>query len=349
MGVSKRKDGHWRVSFRDDQGRSCSKIFPKGRAGKADAEAFDLEVKLAKARQQDLPSFARTSDAYIGQIAQDWFDEKKVQGRKIGWLRDWAHIFNTRFVPVLGRKPAGHITQADIMTVIGTHWADASQATRNRYIGYIKSILEYGVEQGHIEKNPLARWKKGKEARHESPLTLADLKAIQKNAPPHTAWALDVAWHVPCRPGNDLFGLKFSQVDHDRGGINVFHTKVSKWAWVRLPDDFLREVFARKLQHASGHLIEYQGSPIKDLGTSLSKAAQKAGLPYPVRMYDIRHLWITTALDASTEPSVVAKMAGTSVKMIVQNYYENHAAQDRCVENMPRLREQERKGKVVKI
>jgi hypothetical protein len=252
-------------------------------------------------------------------------------------------------LPDLENKPCAEIKSSDIMAIVGKHWAGAAQSTRNRYIGYIKSIFEYGVIHGYLEKNPLATWVKGKEPRHESPLTLDGIKIIQRHAPKHLSWAIDVAWNIPARPGKDLFELKFSQVDYDREGINVYHSKVGKWAWIKLPDEFLRDLYRQERFHKSGHLIEYRGRPVERMDTSLKSAAARGGLAYPVRMNDIRHLWITTALDTGTEPSLVAKMAGTSLEMIIKNYYESHAAQARCIENMPRLRERDRKSKVVKI
>lgn len=55
-------------------------------------------------------------------------------------------------------------------------------------------------------------------------------------------------------------------------------------------------------------------------------------------MYDVRHLWITTMLDAGIEPSAIAYMAGTSVEMIHANYYEPHAAErGRAVTLLPKL------------
>lgn len=59
-------------------------------------------------------------------------------------------------------------------------------------------------------------------------------------------------------------------------------------------------------------------------------------------MYDVRHLWITTALYKGLEPSVIAYMAGTSVEMIHRNYYEPHGVERaRAAVIMPRLREPE--------
>jgi len=188
----------------------------------------------------------------------------------------------------------------------------------------------------------LAKWKKGKELRRKSPLTLDGLKALRKAAAPHLAWALEVAWNIPARPGpSDLFALRFDRdVKYDRGGVEVEHSKVGKRAFILLDPEFMRALAVKEGQHKSGHLIEFKGRPVLRLDTALSTAARKAELPYPVCFYDIRHLWITTAVDKGLEPSAIAFMAGTSLEMIQNHYYEPHAAEKaRAVEIMPKIRE----------
>ena len=349
MGVFRRKDGRWHVSYRDLTGKSRSKTFAKGRHGKKDAQEFFAEICLRKARGEELP-LSRAEGVYLDDLAQLWLDEKRAQGRARQWLKDWAHILNTYFLPVLARRPAHMLTQADVLAVISSHYADRAQSTRNRYIGYIKSILQFGVEHGHLKANPLARWKPGKETRRQSPLDLDGLRKLQKHAPPHLAWAREVAWNIPVRPGaQDLFALRFEAVDYGREGVSVFHSKVGRWAFIPLPAPFLRALYARERQHKSGHLVEYRGRQVKRMDTALDTAAKRARLAYPVCMYDVRHLWITTALDQGVPPSVVASMAGTSVDMIVSNYYEDRAAAQQCVEAMPTLGTDADKGSVISI
>lgn len=240
MGVSKRKDGRWQVSFRDEQGRPRSRAFPPTKEGKKAAEEFDLDVKLRKKRGEDLPEVT-SGGVHIDELAQLWLDEKKAQGRAVGWLKDWAHIFNSRFLPALAHKPVQQITQADVLAIISLHYADAAQSTRNRYVGYLKSILQYGVDHDLIAINPLARWKKGKEVRRRSSLTLDALRRIRAVAPPHLVWAFEVAWNVPARPGpSDLFALRFDRhVNYERGGVEVFHGKVGRWSFVACSKEFL--------------------------------------------------------------------------------------------------------------
>jgi len=145
---------------------------------------------------------------------------------------------------------------------------------------------------------------------------------------------------IPARPGpTDLYSLRFDKhVDYGKSGVRVFHSKVRKWAFIDLPADFMRALAVRESQHVSGHLIEFAGKRVERWDTALDSAVKKAGLPYRIRMYDVRHLWITTALDKGLEPSVIAYMAGTSVEMIHKNYYEPHAVERaRVAMVMPRL------------
>ena len=338
MGICKRKDGRWQVTFRDGP-KVRTKTFPPGREGKKLAQAFDADVKLKKATDKPLP-LALRDGIYLDELAQLWIDEKKAQGRRVGWLKDWANILNKFFLPELGSRPAKALTQADVLAVVTAHYADTAQATRNRYIDYLKSIFEYGVEQGHLDRNPLARWKKGKEGRRRSPLTLEGLRAIQAVSPPHLAWALEVTWNVPVRPGpSDLFALRFDRhVSHERGGFEAFHTKVSRWAYITCSAGFMAAVREREAVHASGHVIEYKGRSVLLLKKALATAARKAELPYSVCLYDIRHLWITTTLDQGLEPSAIAYLTGTSIKMIHANYYEPHAVErERAASLLPSL------------
>jgi hypothetical protein len=117
-----------------------------------------------------------------------------------------------------------------------------------------------------------------RQLQHRSPLTLEALDRIIANAPEHLAWAIQVAWNIPCRPGQYLYSLTFSEnVKWKQGGVEVFHRKVQKWAFVRCSDEFMHALEERRHQHKSDHLIEYEGHPVSDIGTALSNAAKRAG------------------------------------------------------------------------
>ncbi|MFW5970480.1 MAG: tyrosine-type recombinase/integrase [Desulfovermiculus sp.] len=365
MSIYRRKDGRWQASYRDYENKHRTKTFSKGRAGKKKAEQFLAEIQYNKAYDAPLPQSLREG-LYLDDLLQDWVDTKKAQGCSLQWITNWVNIFNKYIAPTLCTKPAHAITQTDILAVINAHWGDKSQTTRNRYLEYIKTLYEFGIQQGHLQTNPLHGWKKGKEQRRVSRLTLDDMWKIQdfalsaktkdkdgnlrlKGSPaPHLAWAIEVAWNVPVRPGRDLYGLTFRNVNFDRGGVNVYHSKVNKHAFVKCHEDFMRELWVKKRVHHK-HLIEFRGKPVKSLKRSLKHAAEQVGLEYEVTMYDIRHLWITTMLDQGLEISAIAYMAGTSMEMIQRHYYEPHQAETgRAIDLLPR-REKKASGKIISM
>lgn len=350
MGVRKRKDGYYVVSYRDENGRGRTRSFGRGREAARKAKEFDLDVQLKKSRGEPLP-VSRAEGMYLDELTQLWINEKKAQGRAVNWLRDWSLTFNRDILPRLCNRPTHLVTQADVMALALECWSHCAQSTRNRYIGYLKATMQYGVDHEHLQKNPLAKWKKGKEQRHESALTLADLRRLKAAATEHLAWALECAWHIPARPGRDLFSLTFARhVDFDRGGVHIYHGKVGKWAWIVCPEQFMRALHLRQHMHKSGHLIEYKGEQVLRLDKALGTAAARTKLPYPVRMYDVRHLWITTMLDQGVTVSAIAEAAGTSPEMIVKNYYEGHGAEkQRMAASLPRLDVERESGKIISI
>jgi integrase len=84
----------------------------------------------------------------------------------------------------------------------------------------------------------------------------------------------------------------------------------------------------------SGYVIEYQGGPITHVKNSLSTAAEKAGVKIK-RMYDIRHLWITTMVNAKEKLESIASIAGTSTRIIHSNYYDKTDEHAALVKSIP--------------
>lgn len=122
------------------------------------------------------------------------------------------------------------------------------------------------------------------------------------------------------------------------------------WGFVPCAPSFMEALSLREPLHTSGYLIEYEGKPIRwNMDSSLSSAAKQAKVPPPC-FYDIRHLWITTMLDAGASAAAVAEMPGTSIRMIMSNYYEvNRAEKARAVGLLPQLTDKTHTAKVVNL
>jgi integrase len=122
------------------------------------------------------------------------------------------------------------------------------------------------------------------------------LQVLKRHAEPHLAWVLEVNWNIPVRPGKDLFKLRFNRIDYEKKRVLISHGKVKKAVYVRLSDAFIDKLKQKQQEHKSGYVIEYKGRSITHVKRSLKSAADKAGVPINC-LYELRHLWITTAVN----------------------------------------------------
>ncbi len=339
MGVYKRKDGRWQVGYRDEQGTVRSRVFPPGRDGKRKAEAFDLEVKLLKKQGKQLP-LSRQEGIYLDDLAQRWVDQKKAEGKAKRWLKEWAQILNKVFIPAFSDKPCHRITQEDVVAVVAAHYSQVSQPTRNRYIRYLKTVFAYGVDQGHLESNPLRRWKRPKEEPRKPRLNVADLEKIMRHAAPHLQWSLEALWNLGCRAGrSELFALKWEHVDYDKGGIHIFGAKTNTWRFVPCSQAFMRKLWERQQSSPCAWVVDYEGKPINKIRRSLGTACQRAGITYDVRLYDVRHLFASTLLSKGADLAAVSALLGHADITTTQRHYYHllQGEKQRAVELLPTI------------
>ena len=324
MSVHKRlSNDTYYVSYRDADGRQRTKTFGKGREGKRDAQRFDEEIKARKLIEAPLPIFAPGQKAYIDQLTQLYINAKKAEGKSLRWIRELAVLVKTHFIPVFAQRPVDEIRFEEIVEIIGKAYADRSQTTRSRYMSYLKMVFQYGVDYELTTKNPLKRWKKPKERPRDTKLTYPDLMKLKNAARPHLAWAIEVAWNLGVRTGeSELLALTWNDIDWDDSSIKVYATKTKTNRVIPIAPEFLERLKVMREKAQTGYIIEYQGKPMRKFRRSLKTAAEKAGLTYPVVMYDIRHLFATTLLREGGDVAAVSKLMGhASVKMTVDQYY----------------------------
>lgn len=320
MGVYKRKDGRVAVSYRDEDGKVRQRTFPKGTHRKT-AEAFALEVKLLKVQGKALPK-PRATGIYFDELAQLWLDKKKAEGCSRRWLLEVKAVLEKSFLVPLAEKPAAAIEAGDIYKVMAAEYAQHSQSTRNHYIGHVKGILEYGVELGHLQRNPLHGWKKQREHKRTPFLTVEDLCKIIRHAAPHLRWAIEVAWSTGCRAGqSELLALRWEHVDQEKGGVWIYGRKTKTPRFVPLSGEFLAVLAERRRVADSEFIVSYQGKPINKIRSSLATACRKAGIKYHVIMYDIRHLFASTLLTKGADLAAVSEMLGHQDIATTQKYY----------------------------
>jgi integrase/recombinase XerD len=179
--------------------------------------------------------------------------------------------------------------------------ADASNATVKRDLVALSSVMNYSIDQGWIENNPvLARMKRVKEARE--PIVLprqTDIDVVRARAPGMIKDMLDAAMAIGARE-DELLKVHRDHVDHDRHQITfTFGTKRKRVRTVDLDPfggyDLLRSLPAYVgspllFWHSNGEGYKNFASQFSAIVDRTAEWARENGVDFrPFRFHHLRH------------------------------------------------------------
>jgi integrase len=339
MSVHIKPDGQHYVSYRDEYGKQHTKTYGKGKQARLQAESFDLKLQaMRKLGERPLAK----SEVYLDGLAQDYVKDRKLSGVSDAYLKDLRDLLNNHVLPLLCHKPVDELTYDDMLRV-ADHYKDRSQSTRNRYLGYLRAIFRWGIRHGITKNNPLMNWQKTKEAPRRSQLTVEDLKKLIEHAEPHLRWALEVEWNLGTRPGpSELLSIKWEHVDPVKGVVWIYATKTKDWRDIPISEEFMKQLLAKQEKAETVYVIEYRGKPMKKFRRSFGTACKRAGITYPCRMYDVRHLFASAMLAGGGDLAAVSKLLGHSTtQMTADVYYDLMKGEKaRAIGLLPKLTEE---------
>ncbi|TVM14542.1 site-specific integrase [Oceanidesulfovibrio indonesiensis] len=351
----KKRDGSYHCHFRDYNGKQRAPSFGKGRTGKRKATEFDKQVKACKRMGLPLPdpknpeatsvveqqpsvasgqvlspkrvhvATGPRESLYLDELAQKWINSLRAEGKGDSWLPYWVRILQDHILPELCTSEINALNQDDILAVMLPLTEGKRQSTRNRYMSYLKIMINFGVKHGYCSKNPLQHWQKAKEAPRHPEVTLDDVDAIYQHAAPHVQWALEVMSYTGARPGpSELFAMTWSNIDWSQRMLSYYASKVRKWVRIPLNDDFFMELAEKHELAKTPYIIEYNGKPVKSIKKAFANAVRRAGIEKRVCPYDIRHLFATNALNKGGDlKALSAFLSHSSTKMTADQYYMN--------------------------
>jgi len=284
----------------------------------------------------------------LAELGRRYLDHMRASGRTEKHIRNIERLLENQFVPVIGDKPVDALTyQGDMVPFIlhfkgvsGSTGKERSQYTVNKYCDYLSFIFHFGIDNGFTRVNPLKNWKKPKVQPWDLKLTLDDAKKIMACAEPHLRWAMEVCFNLGTRPGeSELLSLRWENVDFVAGTVRIYASKTKTYRTVPINPEFLKRMEAERDQSVSGFVIEYMGRGLTTIRKSFKNACQRAGITYPTRMYDLRHLFATTLLSKGADLAAVSKMMGhATVKMTADTYYHYmEGEKERAVRLLPGL------------
>lgn len=302
------------------------------------AEARDLEIKLKKktGQMRNAPA-SRTTFVDLVRIYTESRKNELSENTMDGILRTVG-----TYAGPIGKKPINRITMED--------WRKIEQKmirrqiknrTINTYFVYLSNILQWAVEDGILENHP---WKRRKRLRERDKFsidlfTVDEFNRILAASPPHLAWILDVAYHTGVRPGpSELFRMKWEDIDWTQKRIRIYSQKTDSWRWQYVSGKFFRRLKAQHKKSIKDYpecpwVCHYQGRQIKSVKRVWQDAKETAGITRRIRLYDIRHYYITYALANGADIVELAERVGHVNPRMVVNVYA-HLAKD-VVKNKP--------------
>lgn len=347
MSVSKRKDckNTYQVIWREPGSGKIRREHFSGPNAKKDAEIYDREIKLQKAKDPAVLLADQEESPSLGKIISLYITYTKPYKSETSVRMELYHV--KEIVRLVGNVPVDSLETSHIQSAKRDHMErEISMSTFRRRWDIIRSALNWAVNEGYISSNPLAGYRVKKPSKEPIlPPSPEELQALLKHSSEHLRRAIILAYYTGARPGpSELFGLQWRTVDLKGGWIQILSANKGNQVWREIPiHEDLAEQLARWREEDSrtgiSWVIHYRGRPVKSVRSSWREAKRKAGIERKLRPYDLRHAFITSALDAGADVQAVSDMAGHSdMKTTLEHYRHIKSEVKRSsIDRLPKL------------
>jgi len=335
-----RKDGHvWRVRWRDENGRARSKVLGR----KADAEAFEIEVKRAK-RIGGLDDFTR-KDPTLATFAELWWHRRAKPHLAARTLRNYAGVWDRHVLPYLGDQRLRRI-DTDMLEGWTHELREGGLGDPSIYRAQIvlQSVMRSAVEWGYIATNPVKALRKPRTKRKRivRPLTDEQVEQLLRDTNKHGSvrdmLIISLMVGEGLRP-QEVFALTHEDVATDAGiTVNkaidydgtVKSTKTEQHRvvpWFKSQNllGLYYDSERNKIMHGdetNSLILSTRGRPFTDgMWQSWHRDVWVKVRPSPdIRPYDLRHTFISNLIDEGHNIIQIAKWAGHSPTMTLEVY-----------------------------
>ena len=188
-------------------------------------------------------------------------------------------------------------------------YAKVAPVAANRCLSNWKMALDYGVECGYLDNNPLARTTSrvvgGKEAVRDRTLSDAEIVALWRSGESLLKFLL-------------LTGLRISEAQHGYRDVSVWrcdHTKNGKPHWVHLPPLAIEQ-------------IEHWGTSFSAVQSKLRRWCERSNTK-PFTPHDLRRTFATRLAGLGVGAQVVEKCLNHSMQGVMAVYNQHDYADER--------------------
>lgn len=202
------------------------------------------------------------------------------------------------------------------------HWTSSTRATTR---SILKACLNWGVDQGIIDANPLTRLKPGGFARRDRILTSDERLRIKAAVTPQLRDFLEALELTGARPFAEVAILTAAMIDWESGTIPLLkhkNAKKGKTRTIYLTPPLEALLRQKTAEHPTGLLFRTKrGRQWTDAFLCVWMRKLEAELKIPrITPYAWRHSAVTTALEKGLTADVVGELVGNSAATIAKHY-----------------------------
>lgn len=230
-----------------------------------------------------------------------------------GVAKAW-HLERLKIVlPYFAGMEIGHIGKSVVERYRANRHSQktVTETTVNRDLECLRRLLFWGVDEGFLPANPLARLKLEKPRRKKRPvMSLVEEEKLLRESAPHLRAINIVALDTGMRRG-EILSQQGQDIDLARRVIVVTHSKTAGGECREIP--MTQRVFdllsGRRVPE--GLIFTYEGKPIRRIKTAWKAAVRRAKIR-PFRFKDLRATFNSRLIEAGVIKDVRKELMGHS-------------------------------------
>ncbi|MDD5679745.1 MAG: site-specific integrase [Candidatus Omnitrophica bacterium] len=196
----------------------------------------------------------------------------------------------------------------------------ASPATVNREIACMKCMFNKAIQWGKADSNPVRKVKLFKENNTRTRyLEKEDVLRLLDNCPPDLRNIIIVALHTGMRKG-EIFGLKWHDIDIDKGIIYLTETKNGERREVQISDAVKKVFIVTPKKSDSPYVFcDKNGKPHVNIRRFFDTALKKCGI-INFHFHDLRHTFASHLVMAGVDLMTIKELMGHKSLRMTERY-----------------------------
>lgn len=343
MPIYRRKDGLWSVYYYRDH-KKVFEYFGRGELGEARARA--REAQLQAERPHRICS-GPTIELLLSEYHKRHLREASTMDT------DWYRLDRV-LLPALGTAYAEALTTDQVDDYVRARLdAGRKPSTVTREIAILKAAYAWAERRQPplVLRNPMRayriqRGKHHKPVAEAAPISQDELRKLAAHAPDHLLRAMLLLWYGGERPGRELLGITWGDVDLEGRRIRIVsaHKGAAPVRWIPIHSalapkllEWLEKDKPMADRVEAIPLVHYKGRQVKSLKTAWVTAKRRAGITRKLRLYDFRHAWFSNALRGGADLKSTSEVGGHSRADTTMLFYQHTTMEQHraAVESVP--------------